>query len=59
MADFAQFLFSGLANGAIYALAALGFTLIYNACGVINFVQGDFLMLSAMTTSALLMHGVN
>ena len=59
MADFAQFLFSGLATGAIYALAALGFTLIYNACGVINFVQGDFLMLSAMTTSALLMHGVN
>jgi len=59
MADFAQFLFSGFATGAIYALAALGFTLIYNACGVINFVQGDFLMLSAMTTSALLMHGVN
>lgn len=58
MTDFAQFIFSGLTTGAVYALAALGFTLIYNASGVINFAQGDFLMLSAMVTSALLMHQV-
>jgi len=49
-----QFVFSGLTTGAIYALAALGFSLIYNASGVINFAQGDFLMLGAMVTAALL-----
>lgn len=54
MTDLAQFLFAGLTTGAVYALAALGFTLIYNASGVINFAQGDFLMLSAMVTAALL-----
>ena len=56
MADFFQFLFSGLSSGAVYALAALGFTLIYNASGVINFAQGDFLMISAMVTATLLAH---
>ncbi len=40
-----QYFFSGLTNGAIYALAALGFSLIYNASGVINFAQGEFIML--------------
>jgi branched-chain amino acid transport system permease protein len=54
MSDLAQFMFSGLTTGAVYALAALGFTLIFNASGVINFAQGDFLMLSAMVTAALL-----
>lgn len=49
-----QFVFSGLTTGAIYALAALGFSLIYNASGVINFAQGDFLMLGAMVTAAML-----
>lgn len=36
MADFAQFVFAGLTTGAIYALAALGFSVIYNASGVIK-----------------------
>lgn len=54
MSDFMQFVFSGLTTGAIYALAALGFSLIYNASGVINFAQGDFLMLGAMVTAAML-----
>lgn len=54
MNDFLQFLFSGLTVGAIYALAALGFTIIYNASGVINFAQGDFLMLGGMITVALI-----
>lgn len=49
-----QFVFSGLTTGAVYALAALGFTLIYNASGVINFAQGDFLMISAMVAAVLL-----
>jgi branched-chain amino acid transport system permease protein len=50
MAEFLQFLFSGLTVGAIYALVALGFTLIYNASDVINFAQGEFVMLGGMVT---------
>lgn len=38
---------NGLANGAILALAALGFALIYKATGVINFAQGEFLVVGA------------
>jgi branched-chain amino acid transport system permease protein len=46
--QFLQFLFSGVTVGATYALAALGFTLIYNASNVINFAQGEFIMLGGM-----------
>ena len=49
----AQFLLSGLTIGAIYALVALGFTLIYNASHVINFAQGEFVMVGGMATVAL------
>jgi branched-chain amino acid transport system permease protein len=45
--DFLQLLFSGCATGAIYALAALGFTLLWQASGTINFAQGEFVMLPA------------
>jgi branched-chain amino acid transport system permease protein len=50
MADFLQFAFSGLTVGAIYALVAVGFTIIYNASDVINFAQGEFVMLGGMVT---------
>lgn len=50
MADLFQFLFSGLTVGAVYALVALGFTLIYNASDVVNFAQGEFVMLGGMVT---------
>ncbi len=53
-----QYLFSGLTNGAIYALAALGFTLIYNASGVINFAQGEFIMLGGVSAVMLTSAGV-
>jgi branched-chain amino acid transport system permease protein len=58
MAEFLQFLFSGLTVGAVYALVALGFTLIYNASGIINFAQGEFVMLGGMTTVFLALAGV-
>jgi branched-chain amino acid transport system permease protein len=58
MAEFLQFLFSGLTVGAIYALIALGFTLIYNASDVINFAQGEFVMLGGMSTVFLALAGV-
>lgn len=58
MAEFLQFFFSGLTVGAVYALVALGFTLIYNASDVINFAQGEFVMLGGMTTVFLAAAGV-
>ena len=47
MTDFLQLLLSGVATGAIYAMAALGFTLLWQAAGTINFAQGEFVMLPA------------
>jgi len=44
---FVQLTITGLANGAVLALAALGFVLIFKATGVINFAQGDFLLIGA------------
>jgi branched-chain amino acid transport system permease protein len=58
MAEFLQFIFSGLTVGAVYALVALGFTLIYNASDVVNFAQGEFVMLGGMTTVFLALAGV-
>jgi len=49
-ADFLQFLFSGITVGATYALVGLGFSIIYNASNVINFAQGEFVMLGGMAT---------
>jgi branched-chain amino acid transport system permease protein len=43
-----QYLISGLTNGAIYALIALGFGIIYNATTIINFAQGEMVMLGAL-----------
>ena len=53
MSSFLQFLFSGVTIGATYALAALGFSIIYNASGVINFAQGEFIMLGGMAAVVL------
>jgi branched-chain amino acid transport system permease protein len=47
MTDFLQLVLSGMATGSIYALAALGFTLLWQASGTINFAQGEFVMLPA------------
>ena len=50
MGDFLQLVISGTATGAIYALAALGFTLLWQASGTINFAQGEFVMVPAFIT---------
>jgi branched-chain amino acid transport system permease protein len=50
MPELMQFLFSGVTVGAVYALVALGFTIIYNASDVVNFAQGEFVMLGGMIT---------
>lgn len=44
---FLQLTVSGLSNGMIYALAAAGFVVVYKASDVINFAQGDLLLLGA------------
>jgi branched-chain amino acid transport system permease protein len=49
-ATLTQYLLSGLTVGAIYALVALGFSMIYNASQVINFAQGEFVMIGGMAT---------
>lgn len=50
MSELLQFLLSGVTVGAVYALVALGFTIIYNASDVVNFAQGEFVMLGGMIT---------
>jgi branched-chain amino acid transport system permease protein len=47
MADLVQLMIAGLATGAIYALAAIGFTLLWQTSQTINFAQGEFVMLPA------------
>ncbi|MBU1208819.1 MAG: branched-chain amino acid ABC transporter permease [Proteobacteria bacterium] len=43
-----QFILSGLTTGSTYALIAIGFSLIHNATGIVNFAQGEFVMLGGM-----------
>jgi len=51
---FVQYLFAGITYGAIYAIVAIGFNIIYNATGIINFAQGEFVMLGGMLAISLL-----
>ena len=53
MSEFIQILISGLSAGSIYALAAVGFTLLWQASQTINFAQGEFVMLPAFFVLAL------
>lgn len=45
-----QYILTGLSNGAIYALIGFGFAVIYNSTGIINFAQGEFVMLGGILT---------
>jgi branched-chain amino acid transport system permease protein len=53
MTAFLQLLFQGIALGCIYALVALGFTVVYRASKVINFAQGSLLLVGAYLVSVL------
>ncbi|MCP4935967.1 MAG: branched-chain amino acid ABC transporter permease [bacterium] len=57
-ADFLQFLISGITVGAIYGLVGLGFSVIYNASNVINFAQGEFVMIGGMASVSFLSMGI-
>ena len=48
-----QYLLSGITKGSIYAVVAIGFNLIYSATGIINFAQGEFVMLGGMVAVTL------
>ncbi|MDX9786664.1 MAG: branched-chain amino acid ABC transporter permease [Desulfobacterales bacterium] len=48
MQDLLQFLFGGVTSGAIYALIALGFCVVHNTIGIVNFIQVDFVSLGGM-----------
>jgi branched-chain amino acid transport system permease protein len=53
-AYFGQILVNGLSVGCIYGLIGIGFCVIYNASGIVNFAQGAFVMLGGMITYVLL-----
>ena len=48
-----QYLITGVSVGMVYGLVALGLTVIFNATGIINFAQGEFVMLGGMVAVAL------
>ena len=50
---FLQLILSGLAQGSIYALVALGMTVVFRATGVVNFAHGEFFMLGAFAVYVL------
>ena len=54
MEFFLQLTINGLVVGGIYALVALGFVIIYKSSGILNFAQGEFLMLSAYVCLAIM-----
>lgn len=51
--DWLGFAISGLSQGSLYALIALGYTMVYGVLFMINFAHGDFFMSGAMTTTVL------
>jgi branched-chain amino acid transport system permease protein len=55
MTTFGQLLFAGMALGSVYALVALGFTIVFKASRVINFAQGEMLAFGAFFTSWLVL----
>ena len=53
-----QFLLTGITNGSIYALIALGFVVIHSVTSVVNFAQGEFAMLGALLAISLIAAGL-
>ncbi len=53
---FIQYLVAGITYGSIYAIVAIGFNIIYNTTGIINFAQGEFVMLGGMLAITFLQY---
>lgn len=49
MQEFLQYLFTGITSGAIYAIIAVGYSMLYNSTELINFAQGEFVMIGGMS----------
>lgn len=49
-----QYVVTGITVGSIYAIVGLGFTIIYSVTGIINFAQGEFVMLGGMIAFSLI-----
>src|SRR5690606_27123130 len=58
MTELLQYLVIGLALGAIYGLVALGFTIVFNSTGVINFAHGELVMVGGLLSITLVNAGV-
>jgi len=59
MPELFAFLLSGITVGFVYALVGMGFTVIYNSSGIINFAQGEFVMAGGMSMVFLLATGIS
>jgi branched-chain amino acid transport system permease protein len=57
MAEALQLIISGVSTGGIYALAAIGFVLLWQTTGTINFAQGEFVMLPSLIMLAFVVWG--
>lgn len=53
---FIQYLVAGITYGSIYVIVAIGFNIIYNTTGIINFAQGEFVMLGGMLSITFLQY---
>ena len=53
MAEFFQFVTAGILIGGIYALVALGFSVTFRTTGIVNFAQGEFVMVGGLVTAGL------
>lgn len=53
-----QFILTGISNGSIYAIIGLGFMIIYSVTRVVNFAQGEFLMLGGMFSATFILYGL-
>ena len=56
MQEIIQYLFSGVTTGAIYAVIAVGLSMLYSSTELINFAHGEFVMLGAMAIVTLWVH---
>jgi branched-chain amino acid transport system permease protein len=54
MSQFLQIVLAGISVGGVYSLAALGFTIVFNATKVTNFANGDFVMMGGLISAALI-----
>src|SRR4051794_16923865 len=55
-----QILVAGVTTGCIYALVALGFTIVYNTAGIVNFAHGEFIMMGGVVSAVgILKLGLN